>query len=569
MATAPGRDAIHPLKPLLHARARLGDLWCVGAIGAAAVWLTFEAGQRGLFPFDQSIVFDGGYRILSGQVPYRDFIMPIGPVVFWLQAQFFRWFGVTYWTHILAAAVLNALAAGLSVLAVRMVFPGRRMLSYVAGFLTAVWFYPPFGTLYPDQTAFFFGLAALVSLLVGFRVGADRPRCLDGFLLLSGGLFGLTALTKQNVALFLLPLYPVLLVAWSFPAWSRAWRLCGIYTCGALIVALGFVSWLFVASDAGNALFYVGTVPGQMGVERIFRKGLLYLGKALFIGVGPRYIRPIVVGADLIVLATAISMFRRRPRDVQRWRRWVVPAIVCVLLIHAQHIFGYTTWNQSVNGLPFLGMIWGMAFGLLGEWLAVSPPALGSPRRMGTRFRGARFRVGLAVTSVITAVFLVGAGLRVSLTREVQESVQGSHFDRAIPLGPLRGLKWGHPTRVGQGTVSQEELLALLAYLQAQEGAFVVLPSFSILYGLVGRPAPQPLLWFHKGLTYPSSYDRRLDRWIVASLQAHEVQTVVLEGFDQETQRVLGQFPLLSAHLQQTFTPREPIGGFLIYGRAS
>ena len=70
----------------------------------------FEAGRPGFFALDQSIVFDGAYRILSGQVPYKDFLIPIGPGVFCLQAIFFKLFGVNFTAYLLGAAIPNLLA---------------------------------------------------------------------------------------------------------------------------------------------------------------------------------------------------------------------------------------------------------------------------------------------------------------------------------------------------------------------------------------------------------------------------------------------------------------------------
>ena len=52
------------------------------AVVLFGVILNWFTGHRGLFLNDQSIVWDGGWRILQGQVPYRDFWMPLGPVPF-------------------------------------------------------------------------------------------------------------------------------------------------------------------------------------------------------------------------------------------------------------------------------------------------------------------------------------------------------------------------------------------------------------------------------------------------------------------------------------------------------
>jgi hypothetical protein len=44
--------------------------------------------EEWLFLLDHSIVFDGGYRVYLGQVPYRDIYMPYLPGALWFQAPF-------------------------------------------------------------------------------------------------------------------------------------------------------------------------------------------------------------------------------------------------------------------------------------------------------------------------------------------------------------------------------------------------------------------------------------------------------------------------------------------------
>src|SRR5580700_2546865 len=70
-------------------------------IGATAVfvlaglWLWWMIDRRFLLTFDEGIFVDGSRRILSGQVPYRDFFILMGPGTFWLQALALRVFGIT------------------------------------------------------------------------------------------------------------------------------------------------------------------------------------------------------------------------------------------------------------------------------------------------------------------------------------------------------------------------------------------------------------------------------------------------------------------------------------------
>jgi len=132
------------------------DSLIILALLAFSLYLSFKAGERGFFAFDQSIVFDGGYRVACGQIPYKDFLLPWGPVVLWVQALFFKLLGVNYFAYLAHAAVVNACATFSSILILRFLFPTEKLISYFAGLLTAVWFYPPFATPWPEQMAFFF-----------------------------------------------------------------------------------------------------------------------------------------------------------------------------------------------------------------------------------------------------------------------------------------------------------------------------------------------------------------------------------------------------------------------------
>src|SRR5690606_10526729 len=112
-----GRRWRSAIAEVAGARVVSGGVFGVGlalvlAFSFGWVWLV---GHRGLFMLDQSIVFDGAWRIVQGQVPYRDFVMPFGPVVFALCALTFRVAGVDFSSLVLTAALMSSLATALSV----------------------------------------------------------------------------------------------------------------------------------------------------------------------------------------------------------------------------------------------------------------------------------------------------------------------------------------------------------------------------------------------------------------------------------------------------------------------
>src|SRR2546428_3272919 len=169
------------------------------AFAGVFVWLV---GHRGFFLMDQSILFDGAWRVFQGQVQYRDFFSTFPPLAFFIQSLFFHLMGVDYSAMVVSAAVLNAAATACVIWLVRRLAPNWRSMALLAGLLTAVWFQAPFGTLWFEQTAFFFNLLAVVVLV---RAASAEGYAAVSLRVVAGLLLGLSMLTKQNAGVEFVP----------------------------------------------------------------------------------------------------------------------------------------------------------------------------------------------------------------------------------------------------------------------------------------------------------------------------------------------------------------------------
>src|SRR5687768_16403978 len=107
------RRVIGDVAAMRGVRAGAFGLGVLGVLAFSFAWV-WEVGHRGLFMLDQSIVFDGAWRMVQGQVPYRDFVMPFGPVTFALCALMFRVAGVDFSTLVLTAALISLVATALA-----------------------------------------------------------------------------------------------------------------------------------------------------------------------------------------------------------------------------------------------------------------------------------------------------------------------------------------------------------------------------------------------------------------------------------------------------------------------
>ncbi|MFH1313799.1 MAG: hypothetical protein ABIJ00_11320 [Candidatus Eisenbacteria bacterium] len=555
------------------------DVVALLVLSGFAFYLTLKAGRRGFYPFDQSILFDGSYRVLSGQVPYRDFVLPFGPMAFWLHALFFKVLGVSYLSYIVGAAVINVVATLLSVIVVRLVLPSMRVLSYAGGLLTAVWFYPPFGTPWVDQTAFFFSFAALAVLLAAITRDREDFRKSGLLIGLSGCLAFSSFISKQNVAAFMFPVYPLLLVTVGIYDRRRLLKGLGVFLVGIVASVGCFMLWLYLKSDPATFVEYFFGVASDLGMERLagFTRSWFGLLRPFFGGRGEPVINLMILGSVIIALGSLV-MAIRRARTTGRGqvtRRRLIAAATCAYCVLFQHVFVNTTLNQPENALAFAGTSFAIAVGLLlgmttepgrpsarakGVRLAVAT----EPGRLTAKAKGVR----LAVAAIVVIVVALASqkGIEVSMNRKVHDIFRGSTFPRPVAVGGLKPLRWAEPTRMGGHEISAESIVRLYRYLKEQKQNFFIFPDLTLFYGLLDVPSPQPVLWFHRGVTYSSGANADLDRWIISELERNNVTIFILEQVSWfNTGERWSDFPRMKAHVKSNFIRVDQIGTFSIY----
>lgn len=549
-----------------------GLLFATVLAGAAVFcWI---AGRRGFFALDQSIPFDAGWRILTGQVPYRDFVLPVGPVLPWVAALGLRIFGADFGGYLASASALNALAAAGTMGVTARLFPGRWGLWAVAGGLTAAWFQAPAGTPWFEPVAL---LAALPGLgLWSVSAASGEHRAAAGAA--AGTAFALAFLTKQNSLLAVAPVACLLLAlearvdGWGAAGRRAAWVAAG--GIGTLALLLGWLALLPAAPQQPAPLrtfaLHVLEVPGRLTPVRLVGRPW-ELARIPWTGAGPPVFRGVLLGLALLSLAWLLVHLLRRGRPApdgaegsarrRDGRRVAAAAALAAGLYWGGNLFALTTRNQAELAYGLTGLVVALGLGVAGE-----PFRKNDDRRL--EVPGRLVRRGLA--GLVVAV-VAWRGANVALDRSVHEGVVGASCYAPVRAPALRPLRWAEPTTLRGATVERLTLERLLRHLEDRPGDFFTFPDWTILYGLVGQASPQPLLWFHPGLTYPrrpGPERSSLDRRIVAALEARRVQTVVLERASWlGTAARLADFPRLRDHVERCFPVERVVGPFEIRGR--
>ena len=312
---------------------------------AGSAGLAYHYGHVGFMPLDQSIVFDGGWRVLSGQLPHRDFHTPNGVTPILIQAAFFRVLGVTWSAYCLHAAVWNGLFAWV-VYALLRTLDAPRPLAGCYSALSAVVFYPPFGVPYMEQHAFFFTLASLLCAVRAVARGGRAALPLWG---LVGPLMLLAGLSKQLPTAYA---GPILIWIWAVHE-KRRGAAAALGTAGgvAALALIATAGWL-AGVDPLAALKEWVVSPGSAAGDRLGSRFLPAIA-SWNIGRFPSvwsYAACGVVPLGSAAVLAALALPGRRAGT----HAFGFPAALALGLFAISFLFAWFTENAPENALAYL-----------------------------------------------------------------------------------------------------------------------------------------------------------------------------------------------------------------------
>jgi 4-amino-4-deoxy-L-arabinose transferase-like glycosyltransferase len=511
-------------------------------LSAVVVWIV---GHRGVFLYDQSGFFDAAWRLLQGQVLYRDFYAPYPPVAFWIQALFFRIAGVDFSSMVLSAAVLNSLTTGCVIWLVRRLLPEpkHRPTALAAGLLTAVWFQAPFGTLWFEQTSFFFNIVALVLLVETEFSIANTAVFLR---VVAGCLLSLSILSKHNAGLAVLPVPLGVAVISCLPNWRKAVSGLVQVSAGILLVFAMFGIWLWAFSSPSGFWRNVVVMSGSIAGGRMQRASLLWGTFTLERTWSRTHIALLAFSA---VVGSGMA-FSNKKRALISW--------ILIGYVVFQNLFSLYTLNEVFDTLSYLGIIDGLAFGLLIEllWMKSREGRLG---RWAT--------ITLTTAGALTLLVLPFAdGWLHSWWRTVQEFDSSTQFSEPLHVPGMTRVRWGNPTWMDKVNLTRTDFENLNTWLTAANCDFFVFPDSTLLYGLHKRISPQPFLYFIKGHTFREEDIPAVDASIVESLKKNKITVIVLEKTTwSQNHKLLKELPKLQTWINDEFQKEREFGIYEIW----
>src|SRR6185369_1300578 len=271
-----------------------------------------------------------------------------------------------------------------------------RALACCSGFITAICFQSPFGTLWLEQSSMFFDLLGLQAVAESSRRSGRTRRLWQ----VAGGVsLAIACLAKQNFGVFFGPVLLGLLLAVELPSLKSALKALSAFTTGLMGAIAGFVGWLWLYSNLSEFVHRTIVVAGEIGRARLIPWDL---SMGLLFGILPRYLQPPYLQVDTMAkvggaICLLIALYNLR---TSAWQQ-LAPASVCALLLPLfQTVAQLTTFNEWQNCVAFTGLA--LAIGLGAIFSLVDHVKLNPTDTHGDRLRLPSSR-SLRLVIVITA----------------------------------------------------------------------------------------------------------------------------------------------------------------------
>ncbi len=449
------------------------------AAGLLGVAITFSLFYGTSFFRDMAIVFEGGFRIAEGQVPFHDFYVPGGLAAFYMQALSILIFGATALSMPAHAGALAAIVAMMTYPLARESF-GRPLALVVSGFmvmsLNGIFGNPG----YSFVGYFFFDVLCLL-LLRRLDATAASPR----FMLALALLTALAILGKQDLLLSV-----PLLALYLWLSGMASWRQVGLSYLVPVAVLLALVAAIFQTQGDFLYWFNYGQAPHHSRLA-----------------LTPAFVAH--VAADwrfwLSIAALVVVVLSRAPPGRQR------SSLLALVLIAGVPIIVVQTSGLSeqtrLQGIPLLAVLL--------YRLAMECEGLVRWRERRALPRRALERLAKAAAVLALLVFVPPIALLVSIDVNLAQ-----HFSRPSLSGVGNGdarIREGAYRGVLVRQAAARDLVRIRELVRARGGSFIALTSYGFIYADFDQAPPTRLpLWFDHGISFFDAQITDLTEGVVA-----------------------------------------------------
>ena len=140
----------------------------VGLLGLFSFYVNYYYGFIGVNPMDNFVLYNGGYKVLNGYIPFTDYWLVTGPLLDYLNAFFFLINGVSWKSYIIHSSLFN-LTISIATYILFINLGLKNLFSFFYSVLFSILFYPGVGTPFVDHHATFFLIFGFYFFVLGLN----------------------------------------------------------------------------------------------------------------------------------------------------------------------------------------------------------------------------------------------------------------------------------------------------------------------------------------------------------------------------------------------------------------
>ena len=220
-------------------------------------------GYRGIFPIDSFLIFDGGYKVLNGNHPFKDYWSITGPLLDYIQYLFFLIFKVNWFSYVLHATFINSFLAVFTFF-----FLTKIGLHHLYAFIyssgVSILAYPSTGTPFMDHHAVIFSIISICFLILGIKYGKQK------YWFFSSAFLVFSFLSKQIPSVYLTFVILPIIIFYFFYLKKQNFKLILSFILGGFAILLLFILILFINKiKLENFILQYILYPINLGNTRI------------------------------------------------------------------------------------------------------------------------------------------------------------------------------------------------------------------------------------------------------------------------------------------------------------
>ncbi|TGL58872.1 hypothetical protein [Leptospira sarikeiensis] len=511
----------------------------------------------GFQPLDGSIVFDGGWKILNGQIPFRDFSSPAGTTPSLIQAIFFL-FGVGWIQYFAHSSFFNGLFGVISYIWFRKE-GGNILLSGSLSFLSVLFFYPPVGFPFIETHSIFFSILMLLMASLAVR----EPRFIYIFGIFSAFLLGF--LSKQIPITILALGVPILLIRVKSKDLKRI-LLYSAYSIIILTVAIFLINWI-LGIDWREEFFYLFQITFGTGQDRFSgiqaitqnqSSGSLSIKSAFVV---LKFLFDFILVFDphkysvklfyLLLISTGVILYylkKKKDRfEVSEERIKSISQILLALLFFSSAVF-YSAVSKNQPQIGFVQFFFFFAFICLSFSKSTRTPY---------------YLILLILSFLITKEF----HSNVNKTRMANDMMYVEPTEK-IDLGYFE-FKWRLPD-IYEKRVSYSDYKSFTEFAKKNPENILYLGDMTAFLGLSGKRSYFPALWYHTDLSIPSSkfktQHETFQKKVLENIRTYQIKYIVFEGSQDKFSEMtsLKDLEMIEEYISKNEKDRSKIGNLII-----